>query len=40
MKGLTDAFYGFIKSRKRSILVTDFYLNDSVFKGMQRDAKF
>ena len=38
VKGLTDAFYGFIKSRKASIFVTDSYLNDSEFKGVQRDA--
>ena len=25
----------FIKSRKRSIFVTDYCLNDSIFKGMQ-----
>ena len=30
-KGLTDEIYGFIKSRKRSIFVTDSYLNDSAF---------
>ena len=30
-KRLTDEFYGFIKSRKRSIFVIDSYLNDSAF---------
>ena len=30
-KGLTGEFYGFIMSRKRSILVIDSYLNDSAF---------
>ena len=30
-KGLTDEFYGFRKSRKRSIFVIDSYLNDSEF---------
>ena len=30
-KGLTDEFYGFIKSRKRYIFVIDSYLNDSAF---------
>ena len=42
MKGLkviTDEFYGFIKSRKRSILGIDFYLNDSAFTAVKRDAK-
>ena len=39
-KGLTDEFYGFIKSRKRSIFVIDSYLNDSVFTAVKRDAKF
>ena len=38
--GLTDEFYGFIKSRKRSIFVIDSYLNDSVFTAVKRDAKF
>ena len=28
-KGLTNEFYGFIKSRKRSICVIDSYLKDS-----------
>ena len=38
--GLTDQFYGFKKLRKRSIFVTDSYLNDSVFTAFKRDAKF
>ena len=36
-KGLTDGFYFFIKSRKRSIFVIDSYLKDSAVK---RDANF
>ena len=40
LKGLTDKFYGFIKSRKRSIFVIDSYLNDSAFTAVRRDAKF
>ena len=39
-KGLTDKFYGFIKSRKRSIFVIDSYLNNSAFTTVKRDAKF
>ena len=39
-KGLTDEFYGFIKSRKRSISVIDSCLKDSAFTGVKRDAKF
>ena len=39
-KGLTDEFYGFIKSRKRSIFVIDSYLKDSAFTAVKRDAKF
>ena len=39
-KGLTDEFYGFIKSRKRSIFVIDSYLNDRAFTAVKRDAKF
>ena len=39
-KGLTFEFYGFIKSRKRSIFVTDSYLNDSAFTAVKGDAKF
>ena len=38
--GLRDTFYGFIKSRKRSISVIDSYLNDSAFTAVKRDAKF
>ena len=38
--GLTDTFYGFIKSRKRSIFVIDSYLNDIAFTAVKRDAKF
>ena len=38
-KGLTDEFYGFIKSRKRSIFVIDCYLKDSAFTAVKRDAK-
>ena len=38
-KGLTDEFYGFIKSRKRSILGVDFYLNDSAFTAVKMEAK-
>ena len=33
-EGLTGEFYGFIKSRKRSIFVIDSYLNESVFKAV------
>ena len=40
VKGQTDEFYGFIKSRKRSIFVIDSYLNDSAFTAVKRDAKF
>ena len=36
---LTDEFYGFIKSRKRSIFVIDSYLKDSAFTAVKRDAK-
>ena len=39
-KGLTDEFYGFINSRKRSIIVIDSYLKDSAFTAVKRDAKF
>ena len=38
-KGLTDEFYGFIKSKKRSIFVIDFYLKDSAFTAVKRDTK-
>ena len=30
-KGLTDEFYGFVNSSKRSIVVIDSYLKDSAF---------
>ena len=39
-KGLIDEFFGFIKSRKRSIFVIDSYLNDSTFTSVKRDVKF
>ena len=39
-KGLTDEFYGFIKSGKRSIFVIDSYLNDNAFTAVKRDTKF
>ena len=39
-KGLTDEFYGFIKSRKPSIFVIDSYLKDSALTGVKRDTKF
>ena len=39
VKGLTDEFYGCIKSRKLSIFVIDSYLNDSAFTAVKRDAK-
>ena len=39
-KGLTDEFYGFIKSRERSIFVVDSYLKDSAFTAVKRDVKF
>ena len=38
-KGLTEEFYGFIKSRKRSIFVIDSHLNESAFTSVKRDAK-
>ena len=38
--GLTNKFYGFIKSRKRSIFVIDSYLKDSAFTAVIKDAKF
>ena len=34
-KGLTDEFYGFIKSRKRSISVIDSYLKDSALQQLK-----
>ena len=39
-KGLTDEFYGFKKSRKRSIFVIDSSLKDSAFKTVKSDVKF
>ena len=39
-KGLTDEVYSFIKSKKRSIFVIDFYLKDSAFTAVKRDTKF
>ena len=39
-KGLTDGFYGFIKSRKRSIFVIANDINDGAFTAVKRDAKF
>ena len=38
-KGLTGEFYGFKKSRKRSIFVIDSYLKDSTFTAVTRDAR-
>ena len=38
LKGITDEFYGFIKSRKRSVFVIDSYLRDSAFTVVKRDA--
>ena len=40
LKGLTDEFYGFIKSRKRSTFLIDSYLKDSAFTAVKKDAKF
>ena len=38
---LPDEFYGFIKLRKRSIFVIDYYLSDSTpFTAVKRDSKF
>ena len=39
-KGLTDEFYSFIKSKKRSTFVIDFYLKDTEFTAVKRDTKF
>ena len=39
-KGLTDEFYGFIKSRKRLIFVIDSQSKDSTFTAVKRNAKF
>ena len=38
--GLTDEFYGFDKSSKRTIFVFDSDLIDGVFTAVKRDAKF
>ena len=40
VKGLADEFYGFIKSRKNSVGVIDFYLKDRRFTAVKRDTKF
>ena len=37
-QGLTE-FYGFIKSRKRSIFVIDCHINEREFASVKRDAK-
>ena len=39
-KGLTCGFYGFIKSRKRSIFVIDSYFKDIAFTAVKKNAKF
>ena len=41
-KGLTDEFYGFVKSRKRYVFVIDSYLKDQdiVFTAVKRVANF
>ena len=39
-EGSTDEFYGSLKSRKRSIFLTDSCLNDREFTAVKRDAKF
>ena len=39
-KGLTDGFYGFIKSRKRSIFVIANDITDGAFTAVKRNAKF
>ena len=38
-KRATDEFYGFTKSRKRSLFEFDSYLNDSAFTVVKREAK-
>ena len=40
VKGLTDEFYGIMKSRKRSVFVIDSYLKDSAFTAVESDVKF
>ena len=37
---ITHEFYGFIKSRKRSIFVSDSYLTHSAFTAVTKDVKF
>ena len=37
---MTDEFYGFMRSRKRSVFVIDSYLKDNAFTAVKRDAKF
>ena len=37
---ITNEFYGFIKSRKRSICVIGSILKDTSFKAVKRDTKF
>ena len=39
-KGLTDEFCGFVKSRQRSIVLTNSYVKDSAFTAAKRNAKF
>ena len=39
LKGLTDEFYGFKKSRKCSLFVIDSYLKDSTSTAVTRDAR-
>ena len=39
-KGLTDEFYGFKKSGNVLFFVIDFYLKDSAFTAIKRDAMF
>ena len=39
-KGITDEFYGFLKSRKRCTLVIDSYLKDNAITAVKRDAMF
>ena len=36
-KDLTDKFYDFIKTRKRSVFVIDSYLKDDAFTAVKRD---
>ena len=38
-KGLTEEFYGFMKSRKRTIFVMGCHLNESAFTSVKSDAK-